>query len=328
MKYILKFLLLLLLPAVSLSDSKVNSEEPPSTEMAVHAEADVNELLSEESSIAEGKIEINYEDLKKILSVKETNQANIAMIDVLFKSTNIFSTKEIEEKIVRPFEGALSGVEEIEHIYSISKNNSAKITIQFKEKVEYPEALNIIKKAVDSASNGVFPKGIEKPEIKKSEIDKEIVKFTLWSESIKNKELNTIVFQVKEEICQSFSKIIKELGEKEEYPNNLNAECYIENNNTIVLKEVSQLSSKTKIDIAEKNISKINAMKGTVIPDTVHVEISRNYGETAKEKIKTLLGKFQKACEKARKESGITENIEPEQLLEECFSLLNSNIKQ
>ncbi|WP_246805237.1 efflux RND transporter permease subunit [Desulfosarcina cetonica] len=43
------------------------------------------------------------------------------------------------------------------------------------------------------------------------------------------------------------------------------------------------------ISVAEKVLKRVNALKGTVIPDNVNVTITRHYGETAKEKSDELL---------------------------------------
>ncbi|HRY05702.1 MAG TPA: efflux RND transporter permease subunit [Hyphomicrobiaceae bacterium] len=46
------------------------------------------------------------------------------------------------------------------------------------------------------------------------------------------------------------------------------------------------------VTVADALIDKINSLKGTVIPDNIHVEITRNYGETANDKVNELLFKM------------------------------------
>lgn len=46
------------------------------------------------------------------------------------------------------------------------------------------------------------------------------------------------------------------------------------------------------IDVANSLVAKINELKGSVIPDNVNVEVTRNYGETAKDKVNELIMKL------------------------------------
>ncbi len=46
------------------------------------------------------------------------------------------------------------------------------------------------------------------------------------------------------------------------------------------------------VTVANALIEKIETLKGTVIPDNIHVEITRNYGETANDKVNELLFKM------------------------------------
>ena len=46
------------------------------------------------------------------------------------------------------------------------------------------------------------------------------------------------------------------------------------------------------VDVAAAVLSKLETLKGRVIPDNVHVEVTRNYGETAKEKVNELIFKL------------------------------------
>jgi multidrug efflux pump subunit AcrB len=46
------------------------------------------------------------------------------------------------------------------------------------------------------------------------------------------------------------------------------------------------------ITVAESILAKIEELKGRVIPDNVHVEVTRNYGETAKDKVNDLIKKL------------------------------------
>ncbi|MEZ5453796.1 MAG: efflux RND transporter permease subunit, partial [Thiothrix sp.] len=46
------------------------------------------------------------------------------------------------------------------------------------------------------------------------------------------------------------------------------------------------------VDVANAILAKLDTLKGRVIPDNVHVEITRNYGESAKEKVNELIFKL------------------------------------
>ena len=46
------------------------------------------------------------------------------------------------------------------------------------------------------------------------------------------------------------------------------------------------------VDVANGVLAKIDSLKGTLIPDNVHVEVTRNYGETANEKVNELIFKL------------------------------------
>lgn len=46
------------------------------------------------------------------------------------------------------------------------------------------------------------------------------------------------------------------------------------------------------VQVAEDILAEVETLKGTIIPDDVHVEITRNYGQTAKEKVNGLILKL------------------------------------
>ena len=52
---------------------------------------------------------------------------------------------------------------------------------------------------------------------------------------------------------------------------------------------VSKVKGADAMKISEKILSKVDALKGTLLPGDVHVEITRNYGETASHKVGELL---------------------------------------
>ncbi len=55
---------------------------------------------------------------------------------------------------------------------------------------------------------------------------------------------------------------------------------------------VTKKAGENAVDIAERLLARVDALKGTVIPDDVRVSITRNYGETADEKAQKLIQKL------------------------------------
>ncbi|MCV6637086.1 efflux RND transporter permease subunit [Candidatus Albibeggiatoa sp. nov. NOAA] len=55
---------------------------------------------------------------------------------------------------------------------------------------------------------------------------------------------------------------------------------------------ISKKIATNGVTVANKVLERIEALKGTVIPDNVHVEITRNYGKTAKDKVDSLILKL------------------------------------
>ena len=46
------------------------------------------------------------------------------------------------------------------------------------------------------------------------------------------------------------------------------------------------------VDVARSVLAEVDAMKGTLIPDSVQVDVTRNYGATADEKVSDLIFKL------------------------------------
>ncbi|HEU0186474.1 MAG TPA: efflux RND transporter permease subunit [Gallionellaceae bacterium] len=61
---------------------------------------------------------------------------------------------------------------------------------------------------------------------------------------------------------------------------------------TAVTVAVSKKPGENAVDIANKLLSRVNELKGSVIPSDVHVTTTRNYGETANDKAKKLIQKL------------------------------------
>jgi multidrug efflux pump subunit AcrB len=55
---------------------------------------------------------------------------------------------------------------------------------------------------------------------------------------------------------------------------------------------VSKKPGENAVDVAERVIKRIEQLHGTIIPDGVHVTVTRNYGETANDKAQKLIGKL------------------------------------
>ena len=55
---------------------------------------------------------------------------------------------------------------------------------------------------------------------------------------------------------------------------------------------IAKKTATNGVTVANALIDKIETLKGTIIPDNIHVEITRNYGETANDKVNELLFKM------------------------------------
>ena len=55
---------------------------------------------------------------------------------------------------------------------------------------------------------------------------------------------------------------------------------------------VSKKPGENAVDVAQRVIARVQQLKGTVLPEGVNVTVTRNYGETANEKAKKLIGKL------------------------------------
>lgn len=55
---------------------------------------------------------------------------------------------------------------------------------------------------------------------------------------------------------------------------------------------VSKKIGTNGVDVANKVLAQVEKLKGTLIPDNVHVEITRNYGKTANDKVNDLIKKL------------------------------------
>ncbi|MCX8045161.1 MAG: efflux RND transporter permease subunit [Desulfobacterota bacterium] len=73
------------------------------------------------------------------------------------------SPEEVEEGVVQKIEEAIEGIENIERVTSVSRENFAQITVEIYKGADTDKALQDIKNAVDSISS--FPQNTEKPVI-------------------------------------------------------------------------------------------------------------------------------------------------------------------
>ena len=55
---------------------------------------------------------------------------------------------------------------------------------------------------------------------------------------------------------------------------------------------VSKKPGENAVDVAQRVIARVEQLKGTVLPEGVNVTVTRNYGETANDKAKKLIGKL------------------------------------
>ncbi|MCX7627929.1 MAG: efflux RND transporter permease subunit, partial [Methylophilaceae bacterium] len=55
---------------------------------------------------------------------------------------------------------------------------------------------------------------------------------------------------------------------------------------------ISKKPGENAVEIADRILERVESMRGTLIPEGVHVTVTRNYGETANEKAQKLIGKL------------------------------------
>jgi len=90
------------------------------------------------------------------------------------------SPEEIEEGITLKIEDGLKGVTGIERVTSVSKENSATITVELLEKYDANVLLQEVSNAVDQISS--FPVGLEKIRIYKMEVTDFVVAYSIYGD--------------------------------------------------------------------------------------------------------------------------------------------------
>ncbi|MDA8595468.1 efflux RND transporter permease subunit [Flavobacteriaceae bacterium] len=108
------------------------------------------------------------------------------------------SPEEIEEGVVLKIEDNLKGLVGVERVTSVSRENSASITVEVLKDYDINIVLADVKNAVDKVPN--FPTGMEPPVVSKIETISETISFVVAGENISLKSLKNIARDIESEI--------------------------------------------------------------------------------------------------------------------------------
>ena len=125
------------------------------------------------------------------------NESNIININVAYPGA---SPAEMEEGVVLKIEDNLRGLVGIDRVTSVSRENSATITIETLDEYNIDIVLQDVKNAVDRVPT--FPIGMEPPVISKQESRNEAVSFTVSGSDIPLRTLKQIARDVETELRQ------------------------------------------------------------------------------------------------------------------------------
>jgi len=316
---------------------------------------------------------------------EEEPQIVVPMVDIYLPLPGS-SPQEVQERVVKPFEGKLWEIKGVEYLYSMSRPGMGIITVRFL--VGQPMEESLVKLYNQVMSNHtLLPPGAGEPlVVPKSIDDVPIMALTLWSQRYDHATLRTLAREVCDDLRKSENaaeteikggltrqvrvtldaprlagyglaplqvaaalqkgnaelasgtftsnnrELLVETGnflENEEAVKRLVVGVY--NGKPVYLADVAQVTDGTKVPenyvfmglgpgasakgltgdprqdyaavtvsiakrkganatwVAEDLLKKVESLKGTVIPSDVQVTVTRNYGETAKEKNNELL---------------------------------------
>lgn len=137
----------------------------------------------------------------KMTPREEEPQISVPMIDVYLPLPGS-TPKEVQERVVKPFEGKLWEISGVEYLYSMSRPGMGIITVRYKVGENMEESLVKLYNKVMS-SRPLLPAGAGEPlVIAKSIDDVPIVTLTLWSERYDHIQLR----RVAREICDELKK--------------------------------------------------------------------------------------------------------------------------
>jgi multidrug efflux pump subunit AcrB len=105
-------------------------------------------------------------------------QTDIISIQVIYPGA---SPQEIEEGVVLKIEENLDGLEGVERVTSVSRENSATVSVEITYGYDLDKLLNDVKNAVDQINS--FPQGIEKPVIFEQKFRSRAISVVIYGET-------------------------------------------------------------------------------------------------------------------------------------------------
>ncbi|KAA0891834.1 efflux RND transporter permease subunit [Oryzomonas rubra] len=321
----------------------------------------------------------------KMTPREEEPQIVVPMVDIYLPLPGS-SPQEVQERVVKPFEGKLWEIKGVEYLYSMSRPGMGIITVRFLVGQPMEESLVKLYNKVMS-NHGILPPGAGEPlVVPKSIDDVPIMALTLWSPRYDHATLRTLAREICDDLRKGDNAAETEIkggltrqvrvtldaprlagyglsplqvaaalqkgnaalasgsftsGNREmlvETGNFLESSDAVKrlvvgvyNGKPVYLADVAQVSDGVKVPdtyvfmglgpgarakgltgnpnqdyaavtisiakrkganatwVAEDLLKKVEALKGKVIPSDVQVTVTRNYGETAKEKNNELL---------------------------------------
>lgn len=124
-------------------------------------------------------------------------ESKIITINVVYPGS---SPQEIEEGVVLKIEDNLKGLVGVDRVTSISRENSASITVETLKDYDINAVLADVKNAVDRVPN--YPTGMEPPVVSKVENISETISFVVTGEGVGLKSLKKIAREIEADIRQ------------------------------------------------------------------------------------------------------------------------------
>lgn len=138
----------------------------------------------------------------KMTPREEEPQISVPMVDVYLPMPGA-SPLEVQERVVKPFEGKLWEISGVEYLYSMSRPGMGIITVRYKVGENMEESLVKLYNKVMS-NRTMLPSGAAEPlVVAKSIDDVPIVALTLWSERYDHGTLRTVAREVCDELKKS-----------------------------------------------------------------------------------------------------------------------------
>jgi multidrug efflux pump subunit AcrB len=138
----------------------------------------------------------------KMTPREEEPQIVVPMVDIYLPMPGS-SPKEVQERVVKPFESKLWEIKGVEYLYSMSRPGMGIITVRFLVGEKMEDSLVKLYNKVMS-NRGILPSGAGEPLVAPKSIDDvPILALTLWSEQYDHGTLRTLAREVADELKKS-----------------------------------------------------------------------------------------------------------------------------